>query len=218
MPNKINRPFPMLEIVCSSTMTLAWETRWIRRRMGMYTGKQENRYTGKPSETCLLVYLLYLLTPSRQRHRLADFCHCLLGNGSSAFRSIVQHISHIVWFGGEFGAFGAERFEMLVQICCKEFFTINATNSGAATFNVDHIYFCLRRKYFMHREDVANIRVTGVRALHTRRVRDHLFHTREGLFGCGGKFDVIIQTLAHLGFAINAQHFENFGMLHLRLD
>src|SRR5690242_15289967 len=33
MPNKISRPFPMAEMVCSSTLTLALETRWSNARI-----------------------------------------------------------------------------------------------------------------------------------------------------------------------------------------
>ena len=59
----------------------------------------------------------------------------------------------------------------------------------------------------MHRVDIADIGVAGIGALHACRVGDHFSDAGSGLFGCGGKLDVIVQTLAHLVFAVNAQHF-----------
>ena len=58
----------------------------------------------------------------------------------------------------------------------------------------------------MHGIDIADIRVARVGALDTRRVSDHFSDASSCLLRRGSKLDMIVQALAHLGFAVDAQH------------
>jgi hypothetical protein len=70
----------------------------------------------------------------------------------------------------------------------------------------------------VHGEDIADIGVAGIGLALARRVGDHFAHALGGLFGRGGEFDMIVQTLAHLILTVYADNLQHLGMLDLRLD
>src|SRR5688500_4440324 len=97
------------------------------------TSRQVDKYKVANMFTCLRDYLC---TTSRQCHRLAHFCHCLLRDDSCAFRAILQYILHISGLGFKLSTFGTERLEMRVQVFREEFLAIHASDSCCATFNI----------------------------------------------------------------------------------
>ena len=60
------------------------------------------------------------------------------------------------------------------------------------------------------------IRVTI--AAQALRVGDHLHDAFLRLFGRGGQLDVVVEALAHLLFAVDADHLGDLGVHRLRLD
>ncbi len=130
----------------------------------------------------------------------------------------MQDVLNIIWIGGELGAFGAEGFKMFVEVVGKAQFAIYTANARLAAFNVNHLNLFLWREEFVHSEHVANIGVAGVGLALAGGVSDHFTHALDSLFGGEREFNVIIETLAHLFLAVNAQHFQHFGVFDLRLD
>src|SRR3990172_10513405 len=98
---------------------------------------------------------------------------------------------------------------MFVQISRKTQFTIHTTYAGYAAFSIDHIHFYLWRHNLVHGEHITHIRVARVSPSLACRISDHFTYTLDGLFRRGGKFDVIVQTHAHLVLSVDAHYFPN---------
>ena len=104
---------------------------------------------------------------------------------------------------------------MLVQVIGKAQFAIHTTNACLAAFDIDHVDLFLGRKELVHGEHVAHIRVARVSASLPCWVGDHFLHTLDSRFWCGGEFNVIVQTLAHFIFTVNAKHLSTLQCVSL---
>ncbi len=108
--------------------------------------------------------------------------------------------------------------EGLVEILGEELLAIHATDACPAALDVDHFHVFPGGENLVHREDIAHIRVAGIGAIDALRVGDHHHHPFAGLIGCERQFDVVVQALAHLFLAVDAEHLGNLGVLHAGLD
>ena len=70
----------------------------------------------------------------------------------------------------------------------------------------------------MHGEDIADIRVARIRASCSLGIGNHLHDTFLCLIGRSSQLDMVIKTLAHFAFTIDAQYFGDFGGFHLWFD